>query len=65
MTTEPSSVPMTLTYSKEFCEERGYTPGSAEAENTAFMIVTLFKCGIVDESSLRKALENSGKKTAG
>ena len=44
----------------EFCEARGYAPKSADAEHTAFLFFTLFRGGIVDEGSLRKALPDSG-----
>ena len=42
----------------EVCSERGYAPDSEHAEYTALLIVTLFNSGFVDETSLRKALED-------
>ena len=45
----------------EVCEARGYTPDSEQAEYTALLMVTLFNSGIVDESSLRQALVDSGE----
>ena len=47
----------------ELCEARGYTPGSEHAEYMALLKVTLVQSGIVDQSSLRKALEDSGSES--
>ena len=57
---EPEDLALLQRLFDEVCEARGYTPGSEHAEYMALLIVTLFQSGIVDESSLRKALEDSG-----
>ena len=42
----------------ELCSAQGYAPDSEDAEYVGLLVVTLFKSGIVDENSLRKALED-------
>jgi hypothetical protein len=47
----------------EVCEARGYAPDSEQSEYMALLIFTLFNSGFVNETSLRKALEDNRSQT--
>ena len=55
---EPEDLALLQKLFDEVCVARGYVPDSEQAEFLALLIVTLFQSGIVDETSLRKALED-------
>jgi hypothetical protein len=47
----------------EVCLREGYPTDGEDAEYLALLIVTLFRSGIVDEDSLRKAVDVDGGST--